>query len=88
MPRGDGTGPRGFGPMTGRGLGYCQGPVRSRFYGPRRKGRGYGYRYQEYGSFEGNYDDSVKTNKEILIERKKFLEEELKHIEKILKEEK
>ncbi|MFO7791803.1 MAG: DUF5320 domain-containing protein, partial [Candidatus Saliniplasma sp.] len=25
MPRGDGTGPEGMGPMTGRGLGYCTG---------------------------------------------------------------
>ncbi|MBS3817470.1 MAG: DUF5320 domain-containing protein [Candidatus Thermoplasmatota archaeon] len=25
MPRGDGTGPEGLGPMTGRGLGYCAG---------------------------------------------------------------
>ena len=25
MPRGDGTGPMGLGPMTGRGLGYCAG---------------------------------------------------------------
>lgn len=25
MPRGDRTGPRGFGPMTGRGFGYCAG---------------------------------------------------------------
>lgn len=25
MPRGDRTGPDGFGPMTGRGLGYCAG---------------------------------------------------------------
>ncbi len=25
MPRGDGTGPRGLGSMTGRGLGYCAG---------------------------------------------------------------
>ena len=23
MPRGDRTGPTGFGPMTGRGAGYC-----------------------------------------------------------------
>jgi len=23
MPRGDGTGPEGMGPMTGRGAGYC-----------------------------------------------------------------
>lgn len=25
MPRGDRTGPEGYGPMTGRGLGYCAG---------------------------------------------------------------
>ncbi len=25
MPRGNGTGPMGFGPMTGRGAGYCAG---------------------------------------------------------------
>jgi len=25
MPFGDGTGPRGMGPMTGRGTGYCAG---------------------------------------------------------------
>ena len=25
MPREDGTGPSGFGPMTGRSLGYCAG---------------------------------------------------------------
>ncbi|MGI6609928.1 MAG: DUF5320 domain-containing protein [Limnochordia bacterium] len=25
MPRGDGTGPQGFGPMTGRGAGFCAG---------------------------------------------------------------
>lgn len=25
MPRGDGTGPMGFGPMTGRAAGYCTG---------------------------------------------------------------
>ena len=27
MPRFDGTGPRGTGPMTGRGLGYCVVPI-------------------------------------------------------------
>ncbi len=28
MPRGDGTGPQGMGPMTGRGLGTCSSGVR------------------------------------------------------------
>lgn len=27
MPRGDGTGPMGIGPMTGRGVGYCLGNI-------------------------------------------------------------
>ncbi len=27
MPRGDGTGPVGMGPMTGRAMGYCAGAV-------------------------------------------------------------
>lgn len=49
MPRGDGTGPVGFGPMTGRAAGYCAGysvpgylnPVPGRGLGFGR-GRGFG----------------------------------------------
>lgn len=50
MPRGDGTGPDGFGPMTGRAAGYCAGygmPGFNNYYGGRRGmgyGRGMGYR--------------------------------------------
>ena len=56
MPRGNRTGPRGFGPRTGRGLGYCsgfdtpgytKGPGMGfgRGYGGGRgwRGRGWGY---------------------------------------------
>jgi len=46
MPRGDGTGPRGLGPMTGRAAGYCAGystPGFANSYGGRMgMGRGYG----------------------------------------------
>jgi len=55
MPFGDGTGPRGMGPMTGRGAGYCAGfgqpgftnPVsrRGRFGFGLGRGRRYGYPY-------------------------------------------
>ncbi len=38
MPWGDGTGPRGLGPMTGRGMGYCAGSGRPGYTNP-----GYGY---------------------------------------------
>ena len=53
MPFGDGTGPRGMGPMTGRGAGYCAGFGRPGFANP-VPGRGwpdfgwvrpYGYPY-------------------------------------------
>jgi len=45
MPRGDRTGPRGKGPKTGRGLGYCSGsksPGYSQEGGRPRDGRGRG----------------------------------------------
>jgi len=54
MPRGDGTGPAGMGPMTGRGAGYCAGYAAPGFARPGfgrgmgmgfRRGRG-GYRMQ------------------------------------------
>ena len=58
MPRGDGTGPIGQGPKTGRAAGYCAGyntpgfmnPVPHRvwgrgFWGGRYGGRGRGYRW-------------------------------------------
>ena len=41
MPRGDGTGPEGMGPMTGRGAGYCAGTDAPGFGAP-GFGRGFG----------------------------------------------
>ena len=44
MPAGDGTGPRGMGPMTGRAAGYCAGypvPGFMNPYGARWSGGGY-----------------------------------------------
>lgn len=34
MPRGDGTGPMGMGPMTGHGAGYCNGFATSGYANP------------------------------------------------------
>ena len=64
MPGGDRTGPRGQGPMTGRGLGYCNGynmPGYSRGGGlgygwGGRFGRGRGY--WRGGRFRGVYYDN------------------------------
>jgi hypothetical protein len=41
MPAGDGTGPRGMGPMTGRGAGYCAGYDMPGYANP-MPGRGFG----------------------------------------------
>ncbi len=48
MPFGDGTGPMGLGPMTGRAAGFCAGFARSGFTNPipgRRFGFGWGMPY-------------------------------------------
>lgn len=45
MPRGDGSGPSGMGPMTGRGAGYCAGfavPGYANPWGGRGRGGGFG----------------------------------------------
>jgi len=45
MPRGDGTGPGGLGPMTGRAAGYCAGYPVPGYMNPSggRLGMGFGY---------------------------------------------
>jgi hypothetical protein len=64
MPGFDGTGPRGIGPMTGRGLGYCVMPLRDSsaygapymsyagVYGTPRRG---GFGIRPYGAVQGTY---------------------------------
>ena len=42
MPRGDGTGPAGMGPMTGRAAGFCSGYPAPGYANP-IPGRGYGF---------------------------------------------
>lgn len=42
MPAGDGTGPRGQGPMTGRGMGYCAGYAAPGYATGGGRGRGFG----------------------------------------------
>lgn len=53
MPRGDGTGPMGMGPMTGRGAGYCAGFAAPGLANPAAGwgagfGRGRGFRRMYY----------------------------------------
>lgn len=46
MPRFDGTGPMGKGPMTGGGFGWCAERSQGEFVAARRFGRGFGGRGQ------------------------------------------
>ncbi|MCK9537189.1 MAG: DUF5320 domain-containing protein [Bacilli bacterium] len=73
MPRRDGTGPLGYGPLTGRGLGLC----RPRFL---RRSRIYADAYNQ----ERNYDE--RSRKEYLQEQLKYLENQIDIITKELGE--
>ena len=84
MPRSDGTGPMGMGPMTGRMMGNCTGARRplgagyaGSFFGRRRGFFGYNRPY-----FNDNLQYTEKPSKELLQEQKKYLEEELASINK------
>ena len=63
MPYGDGSGPGGMGPRTGRGLGFCSGYAQPGFsfgrgFG-RGAGRGYGRGFRPGYGFSRPYDFSV-----------------------------
>ena len=53
MPFGDGTGPRGTGPMTGRGAGYCTGFGRPGFANPIHLRRWFGFGWRGWGRGRG-----------------------------------
>jgi len=100
MPRGDGTGPNGQGPMTGRGMGFCAGfnaPgfVNGGFGRGMAKGRGYGWRARAMQQnvpakqAEPAQESTIisdKEEKEYLKEELEALKEETKEIEKRLKD--
>lgn len=76
MPRFDGTGPLGFGPMTGRRLGYCAGAPMWFGIG-RGPGRGRGWR---------NMYLATQQEATMLKQQATALEEQLKEINQRLKE--
>ena len=88
MPRGDGTGPMGQGPMTGRGFGGCQGYARN----TTRMGMGYGrgfnrarcFRFSQQGSNDFVPTSPVLLEKEALLHEKNRLSAYLNDIEQAL----
>ncbi len=85
MPRGDGTGPMGSGPLTGRGLGACKGAMPG--YGA-GYGRGFGRRGLGCSREFYNYANAPMpaTDKQWLLEHKKRLEASLEAVNKSLEE--
>ena len=93
MPRGDGTGPNGQGPMTGRGAGYCAGfntqgyanpmPRRGMGFGRGRGfGNGFGFR-RSFASAQPVYQQPELTKEQetqILEQEAKAVEEEQKSL--------
>jgi len=68
MPRRDGTGPMGYGPLTGWGLGSCRGGMYPRRFG--------------YGYFRGYV--SPNNEKVLLQNERNYLKARLEEIEDIL----
>ena len=98
MPRGDGTGPMGTGPMSGRGMGFCAGYQNPGYanaaFGYRGcGGRGRGFRnmfyatgqplWQRYGAYPAYEPTDLKT---FLQNQATALENDLKSIRDRLSE--
>lgn len=100
MPNGNGTGPSGMGPMTGRGLGYCAGyentgynnligKKRGRGFFLRGRGPGFGRMgFGRYAKYESNNERPLPKEEEILIleSRANDIRIELERIEKRISE--
>lgn len=85
MPRHDGTGPLGFGPGTGWGLGPCGARMGWRRGGGRGFGRRGAWGYP-YGAYPYQPQITKEEEKEMLKDEMAGLEEELKAIKARLNE--
>ena len=89
MPRRDGTGPMGVGPMSGRGLGLCVGESTIKYGSGFGRGlglglacrRGFGRGFRR--GFSVN-QPAAKTQKELLQEQKDALQNRVEAIDKQL----
>ena len=85
MPRRDGTGPVGYGPITGRGFGLCN--TNAIKYGSIGLGLlGLGYGCQRGYRWYASQKDFSKSEKELLEKRKEILKNQLDQIDKLLED--
>ncbi|MBN2852549.1 MAG: DUF5320 domain-containing protein [Clostridia bacterium] len=73
MPRGDGTGPNGMGPLTGRKIGYCAGFNSPGYLNGGRRIR----RYRLFNQPMIKKEQSLEEEIAILEERLKLLKKEV-----------
>jgi len=90
MPRGDGTGPAGMGPRTGRGMGYCAGYPTPGYmnpgFGGQGRGLGRGMGWRRYAPPMYFSPMAPKEEKSMLTDEVKALEEQMKAIQQRLDE--
>jgi len=89
MPRGDGTGPNGMGPMTGRGMGYCAGFNVPGFMNPnfgRGLGRGRGFAWRARTIQPTMPIQQVQPQVITEKQEKQYLEQELDVLKQEMKE--
>jgi len=89
MPRGDRSGPSGFGPMTGRRMGYCVGSNQSGFnqmdYGfGRGRGRGAGFGFRQGFAYSPQVNLPTVSQKSMLENEIKVLKDQLAYLEQQL----
>ena len=88
MPRGDRTGPLGYGPRSGRGLGVCGFPAgRSGFFG-RGGGRGFGRGFRFGPGFGRGFWGEAPEGAGSLESEISFLEERLDELKSLLAKDK
>ena len=86
MPRGDRTGRFGFGPMSGRGFGYCAGYRHPGYMGGGRGfGRGMGMGFGRGFGYSPPYMPEPISEREALSAQARNLEEQLSFIKERLK---
>jgi len=84
MPGGDGTGPLGWGPQSGRAAGYCTGYPAPGNAHPGPGGSFRGYAYSDPPFYPGAYVEEktmLKRRAGLIKEQLQFLENRLKEIE-------
>ncbi|QSZ26989.1 DUF5320 domain-containing protein [Aceticella autotrophica] len=91
MPRGNGTGPMGMGPRTGRGMGYCSGYNVPGYANRAGFGMRRGYRNMYYATgipgwgraaYAANDEDALNAEAQYLKEQLDLINKRLDEIEK------